>query len=442
MKINETAKGKGTNLTRQVGYHFYNSKSAKFFVAAFFFTFSLESFGFKFAGYPISVPLFFLFLSVVMTLLYGKVRGLPFLFGLMFIIWAVYTNIDRHVLSSYILSVAALLLLGIPLVMRVPIFNPTIFMIKWFLYGGVLSFIFLYYDLCIIYLHFPTLSQLFPFVMPQAICPLPRVTASMPEPSFYATYLVFLYACTDFWIQNKGLKSKYIVLLKMHIFIGLVLTLSLSGLLLIGIYFLFKFLGNIVPKVNKMLRGRVLVILPEKSFVAMVVFTIILLFQLLNMNSIFSYIYGRVHSIPTAILNVDYSGSVGKRVNAINTALLYLRTGGILEITSGEGYANYEDWLEGQFSTSYSSVGIARTIQNIFAVIIISTGLVGFFLYIGFITVIFYSCKDRLGVSFLIIWLAYHFTTGHLIIYPLFGYLYLAATKGIVLKSVHKQIDQ
>lgn len=411
-------------------------------MGGFFFTFSLQSFGFRLEAYPISIPLFFLLFSGLLVLIYGRIRGLPFLFGFMFVFWAFSINLIRNLPpSSYLFSLGALFLLWIPLTLRLPVSNLKIFMNRWFVYGGVFSFIFLYYDLCIIFLNAPPLTELFPFVMDQSTgFNLPRATAAMLEPSYYAAYLVFLYASSDILSKNKIIKPKYNIIIKIHILIGLILTVSLTGVFLIGIYFLTKILMGLLPRINKMLKGRFSVPLPKKSIVLIIMLGIILLFQLPTTAQIFSHIFSRLYAIPQVILQEDYSaGSSGKRLNATNVALLYLKEGNILDISIGEGYANYEDWLESQFSGIYHTTDVAKTLQNVFAIIIISTGLVGFFLYIGFIILIFYSCKNKPGISFPVLWLAYHFATGHLIIYPLFGYLYLVAAEGIALKPVHEK---
>jgi hypothetical protein len=182
-----------------------------------------------------------------------------------------------------------------------------------------------------------------------------------------------------------------------------------------------------------MLQGKFTIVLPNKSTVFIIVVIIILLFQTTNVDKIFFHIYSRLSSIPNVIFSEDYTvSSVGKRLNSIETAFLYLETEGLTEDLAGEGYSNYEFWLENKFVDIYSSESIARTLQNIFAIIIISTGIIGLFLYIGFLSAVIYPCKKKIGIPFLVLWLAFHFATGHLIIYPLFGYLYLFAAKGII----------
>ena len=83
----------------------------------------------------------------------------------------------------------------------------------------------------------------------------------------------------------------------------------------------------------------------------------------------------------------------------------------------GEGYANYSEWLRQEFGylTPILSSFARGQINNIFAAIGISTGIIGLLLYLLFVKSIFSRRYIFIPMSFIAVWIVMHFASGMLI---------------------------
>lgn len=249
----------GGALKHRAGRETLIERATCFFLAAFFFTFPLESVGVDVVGYPMSLPFVCLLAVSGLVVLQGEFRLLPLVTGGAFLVWALATNVGSSPLESFIFSVAVLFIIWIPLMKRLDVSGVRELAVKWFIRGVFLSFLFVYYDLFINMFGWPPLSEVLPFFGEQRtreIGGILRVKAAMTEPAYYAVYLSFVYVVVDRELGNAWTRR----FLKLHVVGALLLAQSLSGISLLLFYLSLKAVFHIRRSLDREylggLRGR------------------------------------------------------------------------------------------------------------------------------------------------------------------------------------------
>jgi hypothetical protein len=132
----------------------------------------------------------------------------------------------------------------------------------------------------------------------------------------------------------------------------------------------------------------------------------------------------------SVIISRDFTGSVGTRSNAIRALPIYWSDKGLIGFLFGTGYGNYENWLIQNFSHMGSRVAMARgDINNLIAVVWLSTGLFGFAAYAYFFKRIFtLSVHKSLYLPVLVFVILVQFATGSLIAYNYWFLLFIVIT--------------
>lgn len=371
-------------------------------------------------GYPFSLPMIFLLVFAILIVL-GVVSGVfalrkHILLGFLFWGYIFLVTFGNLQLDSGVISLSLLFCLMLPLFVIVPILDLRSYCQKWFLRGQYLNWGICLIGLLLQIVGAPSLGSLIPLMVPQRTTPLLagllRINGLMIEPSFLAIYLVFGYIVNEYVPQRQGQRD-----IARVVFVGLLLlTGSLSGLslwlLYLGLMFLERF-GKILwfCRIQKTTAFR-------GVRVGLVTVGLMLLLALVggqNLGSVFwEYLVYRWDRVVLFLRTANFYSSEGVRLSAIPIAFQYLKEGHLF----GEGYSNVEQWL-----VAYTWLADGK-IHNIYTYLLIAFGLPGVVLFLALLFVVVRSAGRR-NFWALIVWVVAGFATGHLIIYYLWGYLFL-----------------
>jgi O-antigen ligase len=383
----------------------------------YFLFLPLHVFGYAIGGYVFTIPTILSLLIVISYILKLNKRFefkilIPFL---LFIFWALLSVLYNDLGWSWINSMAALILMSLPVFFK---YNSKQLsgLTKYIIFGFFLTIPFSIYDLLVTLFNIQPIgqgSEFFHYSQGGIVDGYYRIRATFDEPSFYAIYLC---AMLSFIIGTKYQKNKYLFY---SIIVLIILTLSLTGYVLL-VYLLYF---------HTSLKNKAKV----KHVFILIVF--LLLYSLLFQAQL-GHIYNRIKNSFTSILEFNVLGSEGPRLNSLIVLLRYYQDERT-NIYFGEGYSNYENWLIDNFS-SYDPIRVpfARgTIHNLFAVIGISTGIVGLILYLIIFIAMYRNKiidKDSL-ILILLIQFAYTQIVGYLI----WGILLIFRYKATALQNLN-----
>lgn len=300
-----------------------------------------------------------------------------------------------------------------------------------FIRGGILSLLFVLYDLGRSLLNLPMLSEWLPVFMPQStyrVGEFWRVSACCAEPSHYAIYMTFTIIALDF-TKDRRIWHMPIWALRMLFALALVTTFSLSGVVLLIVYYLLK-LRNLPASA---IRG---IFSPQSRkhsslrwLTRVAVMSIIAIVSYLGTSAVTEYFDSRVLSITQALVEGDLSS---ERINYFRVGLEYITQPGARPWL-GEATSNIKVWLIQHYAYLESSSMAQGAAANIYLAVLIGLGILGFSIYVFYqIRIfIFITRRDPSGwrgplLSFYLVWIIAHFATGHMILYPMPGLLLLA----------------
>ncbi len=405
----------------------------RFFLKMFYFTFPLQIIGITVQDYPLTLPFCLWMLVSLLTLLRGRLNLFRVAAMYAFVAWAVF-GIFVHSDMGPLVPLGVFIVFFLPLLTDVEataINRETA--IRWFLAGGVLSLLFVVYNLLRDRVGLPYLQDLSPLFIDQrsySVGKLLREYASFEEPSYYAHYLVFLMFGADL-LSPKKIAWK-LELLKATFFIALLLTFSVSGFILL----IFYVAARLVQ----------LATLPNISLIKTVsrLYTLILLvfagmvFLFVALPETFSdYVGYRVQRIGLYFAEDQTNSSEGSRIESNVVLFEFIEKEGLLPGLVGRGFNNYETWLRANYSLGTIAEG---DIQNVFSVVGLGTGLVGLALYLALMLTIvpvhIIKVAERLQLRLPFTVTAYcvalavlQFAMGHLVTYFLPGLMLIPLLK-------------
>ena len=276
----------------------------------------------------------------------------------MFVLWCFLGSITRFSFTPSLLSLVLLLFLIFPITI---ILNKSNFqdIDKYVFFGLILIIPFVFYDLGVSFLGFTPLedrSVFFENTNSNMIFDFYRVKATFDEPSYLAIYLDgLLYYFLN--VNSKYRKNAIIIILLI-----IPITFSLTGIFLTIVIFILKYI---------------------KSFWKLLLSFVVILSISLTSSFYSEFFSGRMYLVYDSLIGNNISGSEGSRINSIIVMLDYLKQSNTLEFFFGEGYGKYDSWLIEKYKFfNKAMVSYARgQINNTIAIVGISTGVVGLFLY-------------------------------------------------------------
>jgi hypothetical protein len=393
------------------------SRFARFFLAAFFFTFPLFDLGVSVSGYFLSLPMFFLVLYDFSIISTGIIRINKHVlkFASIFLAWAFLITVFRLPLFEFLPSLMVLALLWVPFWLDRPDIDKSHIAVTWFVRGLLLCLAICIYQSLSGPLHLAKIDDLLPLRSPlratyQISAGGPeRLNALMIEPAYLGIYLTFSYAVLDILWEGP---AKWKLALKGLTILFLFLTFSISGFAIFLSYMGFKYIVRL--RYQKWLR-RAAVGALALAVISITVGSVIL------QTSSGRYLQYRITRITQVLMSggKDTKGSTGMRLEAIPLAFEYLERG---QWVWGEGYGNSDQWVkENRVAQTTGAV------HNIYTAVMISTGLVGLGLYGGFIVSLKMPLLHGADAfsAFFFAWLMAAMATGHLVHYYYWGYLYI-----------------
>ncbi|WP_263834165.1 hypothetical protein [Salinibacter sp.] len=371
----------------------------------------------RIGDYFLSAATVFLLLLDALLLLRGRFRAAPLTSVFVFLAWCLLAAVPRLEVGTYLFSLLALTAMLIPLTVSVPDSLRPKKIIQAFVYGLIGSFVLAAYDLGV-NIGFPPLYDIFSGigiwggVDGSVYFGVHRVQAAQTEPAHYAHYLAFAYAILD-QADRKGLRVTYPRLLKAATTFFIFATLSLSGLIM--------FVGYLGMVVVVEWRERLLGKLFSLNFWALLPFLVLAGVSIAGVygKGIAEYaywIYGRMEDAITAIQLGLVKGSEASRARSATIFLEYWASQNWWGALIGEGYGNQSGWLIENFGHMEGTSFARGSVHNNFAYIGITTGIVGFFLYISNIFIL-YIKWSKIPISIFGVWLIGHFAMGYLTFY-------------------------
>ena len=327
-------------------------------------------------------------------------------------------SINNNPISSYLLSMLAMLALLLPFL------KPSLFkkinihdFINVVFFVSVFNSIIVMIELLFSYQNVSTdFSSYLPFIQYQStymIGGVYRIKALMPEPAHFGIISVFLYVSLDLILINKICCNWKLKATKNLLIFFIISTFSFSAIFLFAAYLLMKFRFNIW-------------------------YLVLIFFWLIAIYFIFGeYFSFRISSMLNSVTEGGYEGSEGSRINSFLIIFMYLKEASFLQFLVGEGYANSEAWVINNFYHLKNSVLSNGMLQNTITVVVISTGVIGVFLHMLILWLIVkkYNFIGKYKFIFLIVLL--HFASGYYVMYwfwyaLLLGYVITYANKNKV----------
>ena len=133
--------------------------------------------------------------------------------------------------------------------------------------------------------------------------------------------------------------------------------------------------------------------------------SIVLVFYMTN-TKLYNNIYNRMEKTFDTLVHFNISGSEGSRANSSILMIKYYKDSELTKILVGEGYDHYSSWAKQKFSDRNSvNVSYARGhINNIIAIVGISTGILGLVIYYFlYYTLLYRKLIDKQDLIFIIL---------------------------------------
>jgi hypothetical protein len=368
-------------------------------------------------AYLFSVATFLLLCLDLLLVLRGRFQAAPLVSVTVFLAWCLLAAVPRLQVGTYLFSLLALTAMLIPLVVSIPDAVRPQKIIYALIYGLIGSFALAAWDIGV-NVGLPPLHNvlsgigIWGSVDGSVYFGVYRAQSAQTEPAHYAHYLAFTYAILD-QADRRELRVPYPRLLKAATTFFLFATLSLSGLIM--------FVGYLGMVVVIEWRRRILGKLFSLNFwglLPFLVFAGVLIAEFYGegIAEYISWIYGRLDDAVTAIQLGLVKGSEASRARSATIFLKYWASQDWWGALIGEGFGNQAKWLVENFGHLKGTSFARGSVHNNFAYIGITTGVVGFLLYI---VNIFVFIKERVSVPISIfgVWVLGHFAMGYLTFY-------------------------
>ncbi|MHB1002044.1 MAG: O-antigen ligase family protein [Armatimonadota bacterium] len=400
-----------------------------FLIGLFLFTFPLERFGIVIGGYPVTIPFIAISMISLMLVIYAKFKKRQAIVAISLLIWIIGSLIVTGRYSS-IISVFMFIIMLIPsLSILPPNLENTAF--KWLIRGSILSLVFALYDAFSTYTGAPAFQDISPLFLTQNIDQgiFFRLKSTFLEPSVYAIYLAFMIIILDYIPVDYMKKWKRYLLFTLYS-LALVMTLSISGWILIAIYYLTKILLRLSSILKNKVHFNAKSVMLALAGIVIIGILSVPVSNMLEIN-ISEYAYARLFRTAQVTTQGNYENE-GTRTNIYKVVLDYFSKTGVEGILIGEGFNSYESWLIENYSRALRSTMIEGKISNTYAVIALGSGAVGLILYLFLITSFMplklkrlFDYRTQYILCYFIVWVTSQFATGTLILYYIWGYLFI-----------------
>jgi len=380
------------------------------------FSITFYDIGFSLDGIKINIPILLILFLDSILLIRGKFNTKDLLFIAFFLLLCFVSAFFRYPFLYYFPSLAFTICLIFPLGVSWNNINiEKEKLLNYLILGALLSIFFIPIELYFRYMHLFGFkgNELWLNINGHSICYY-RASSTMLEPSHYTIVLSFIYIIIDI-AREKSYSVKHTLLFKYCFFVALILSVSLSGIVLIGLYFMLKLLNFII----KCYINRLKIIINKRILIKILSGILLLLvFNGLSNNfigKVGSKVRERVLLTSGVIEKQKSEGSSGVRASFLWVSKIYVTQSPIFNILFGEGFSNYQKWLlDNAKQIGYDS-GEA---YNLFLVVLLSIGSIGLISFV--LMVISISHVNFLvfnEIVFLIILFVSFFTHGYLVMY-------------------------
>lgn len=346
----------------------------------------------------------------------GKVTKRFLLLCLMALVFTM-TSLGRHPLSSFILSITALLVIMLPLTLPARTQRAARALMRGFVFGFILTMVIMWLEITFqilglndLHVRLTSLFRGFDRIenTHNWLVFYYRPQAAFMEPANLGIYLTFSFVIFDLT------SFKHVKLLKILAIISILALGSMAA------YFLL--LSYVIPRVAiQTLSGthfRITLRSLISFFLTLLVLCTVYAVGWDVFAPVIEYIFTRAEKLLIALKTGALESSEGSRGNALAVLPLYWANYGVSGFLFGTGYGNYQAWLFENFGHLESWATLARgQVDNLIVGIFLSTGLVGMSAYVAFIVSVFSKVKNGSLVQILIFFIAVHFSSGLLIGY-------------------------
>jgi hypothetical protein len=388
-------------------------------ICAIAFSLPLYFLGISLGGFDFTLLVVLVLILDGLILLHGQFVVQPTVAITVLAGWCLLTVIGRHPPDTYLASLLGFVAVLLPFCGPVPESVRPRRVVKWLVYGLLVTFAFAAYEVALNVVELPPLEELFPYgVWAEArtgvYLGFRRVKATFVEPARYAQYLALVYVILDL-AGRKGFELRYRRLLLSGILAVLVATLSLSGIIIMVWYFGVSFFLNVRERLTAPLRS--------ERFWKMTLFVwgpltigIGAMYGDVVVEVVRLFV-GRLEEVITVLKLGVLTGSEGSRVQSTLIMFDYVFNQDWVHVLIGEGYSNAEAWLRNQFSyLGEERASFARGhLHNMFSTVILSTGLVGLGIYMYFLVTILGQKTRGVPLLFIATVFIIHFATGYLL---------------------------
>jgi hypothetical protein len=392
------------------------NKLIRFLIYLLAFSITFYNIGFLAGGIKINLPLVLILFLDIILIIKGKFYSMDLLLIAFFFAVCLISDIFRYSFTSYFPSLAFTMLLILPLgaSWSKVNFDKEKFL-NYLIIGALLSMFYIPFELYFRYMHMFGYkgNELWVSINGKSHLFF-RASSTMLEPSHYTIVLFFIYIIIDI-AKDLGYSIKYATLFKFCFFLTLIVGVSLSGVIMIFIYYLLRILNFAFQSIRNRLKVQI-----NKSSLIKIMLGILLILIVNGLSHNFigkvaSKIHERVLITTNVVEKQKSEGSSGVRSSFIWVSKMYIAHASLLNILLGEGFAHYRQWLKDNSKKIGYNTGEA---YNLFLIILLSIGFIGlcsFILMIIGISHINFLVFNE--IIFLILLFVSFFTHGYLIMY-------------------------
>jgi hypothetical protein len=386
--------------------------------------------GFTIGEYVFSAALFALIFIDILLILNGEFNAYSLAALFVFLFWCIIISVSRLEVDTYLFSFLALGTMFVPLVAIVPYSVRPKKIIRSLEYGLIVSFVLAAYEMGV-NVGLTPLTEIFSGIglwgtneiQESVYFGVYRVKSGQTEPSHYAHYLVFSYAIVD-QVDQKDIHVIKPYIIKCIIFTFLIATVSLSGLIMFVSY-----LGA-----NVVLNWRKIIIKKLFTFKLWLGIPFLLLAGALvagyygqMITEYISWTFGRLNDAVAAVQYGLVQGSEASRARSAVIHLEYWASKNWWGAMIGEGYGNQSEWLISEFGHLKGTSFAEGKMHNNFAYIGVTTGIVGFVLYLKTIYTLVLKNK-KIPTEIVVVWIVAHFAMGFITSYRFWWPLLVGVT--------------
>ena len=205
---------------------------------------------------------------------------------------------------------------------------------------------------------------------------IPRLRGFQLEPSILSYVSIFYFIAFNIIARKQYLSSFYTI----TPIVILMTTMSALGLL----FFIYLVLSFILD--GSFIRYM------KKRFFSFILITLVFIVTVYYWWKPVYKVFEKIYNIYNVIQNYNLSGSVGYRVHSLLEPVYFFQSVDPLGKLTGTGFSNYSSYILNKYKDVEYSGFATGDLNSIFSAIAISTGLLGFSMFLFFI---YYGFRDR-----------------------------------------------